>query len=111
MKRQAKCLVCGDVMATTFGGIITLKECARNPSHNLKLLSNDDSDEVSKISIKLSNNPATWATWHVLSRELRIHNFTKTLSRILGDPLPYFEPDLTDYNKLVNKVKLYIIFS
>lgn len=110
MKRFPNCPFCGDPLLNRDHGIIEHQSCKKHPTHQLQVVIGND-DEVQKISVLVSFEPIIWVTWHFLSEEVRVHNFNKVLSKIMGDPLPWFEPDLTDYHKLVDKLKTYILFS
>lgn len=110
MQQSFKCPVCGDVMMTEFdNSSVVTKKCYKYPSHWIRLTSCDVDNEIYKIQILVSNEPLVYATWHFLSKELRIHG--RELTRLVGTPLPWFEPDINDYRKLVEKMRTYIVFS
>lgn len=110
MKRFSNCPVCGDALLNQDHGILTYQSCKTHTTHQLQMITGSN-DEVQKLSILVGFEPTIWATWHLLSQEIRVHNYNKTISKIIGDPLPWFEPDLSDYNKLVDKIRTYILFS
>jgi hypothetical protein len=68
-----------------------------------------DGDEVSQMSIDLGNNLE--AIWLFFLNKIWIQP-TKS-SKKYGDfvILPIFEPDLSNYKRLVEKVKTYLVFS
>jgi hypothetical protein len=112
MQQFTRCPFCNDVMLNReMTTEHTLKSCKKHPNHRIDAVSDDTTNEIYAISILINNNPTIWATWHFLDQEIRIHNYSKTISKILGDALPWFEPDLSDYCKLINKIRTYILFS
>lgn len=67
----------------------------------------NEHDEIYSITILLSHNPKVEVTWHILSEELIVKKDTE----ILGMRLPYFEPDFSNYPKLLDKLRTYMVFS
>ena len=61
-------------------------------------------DELEDILISLSNKRFLMAGWKFDKNELFIRSSA-------GDSLiPYFEPDFSNYGKLINKLKTYTLF-
>lgn len=116
MQQLVNCPFCNDVMLAQDqpqpgGRSCTFKSCTKHPSHQIKSISADETNEIVKLTILVSFDPTIWVTWHYLSEEIRVHNYSKPFSKMIGDPLPWFEPDLSDCSKLIDKVRTYIIFS
>jgi hypothetical protein len=81
------------------------KDCISYLGHRFysrTLISNDN--ELEDIIISLSNKRFFMAAWKFDKKEL----FIRTTA---GDSLiPYFEPDFSNYGKLINKLKTYTLF-
>lgn len=63
-------------------------------------------DEVRRITLKVKDG--LLVSWNLKDELCWL---SKTMDLELRQYLPYFEPDLSDYQKLINKVKIYILFS
>ncbi len=112
MKLPAKCPTCGDPLITDYNGVYTIiNKCFKYIDHRIEIKARQSDDEVYQISILLSGIPLRWAIWHPLVKELVIHRVDKDKSETSGTPIPYFEPQLSDYPKLIDKLKTYIVFS
>lgn len=112
MQQLINCPICNDIMLTLeMDGDCTLKSCKKYPTHRIQLVSIDFNNEIYKMSLLVNDTPATWMTWHFLSKEVRVHNYSKALSKMIGDPFPWFEPDISNYHKLMEKIKTYLVFS
>lgn len=108
MKLPSKCPACGDIMLTDFlGKSMVTKKCTKRLDHWIKMTSY--SDEVSNIQIKVSFNPPLWATWDFFMNMIHINPVE--IPKAAGLIIPIFEPDLTNYRKLIDKLKTYIVFS
>jgi len=108
MKQYVVCPVCNAVMLTEFGSQFnpcTIKRCVRSPSHNIETFSADIYDEIYKIRILVKNETAIWAVWDFTAKQLEVGN------AVLSQMLPWFEPDITNYRKLTDKIMTYLIFS
>ena len=114
MKAPIKCPVCGDPMLNTFPPAEDLttrvtKSCTRRLDHKITMIA--DGDEVSQMSIDLGNDLE--AIWLFLMNKIwvqpRYNNGSKSKKNFVI--LPMFEPDLSNYKKLVDKVKTYLVFS
>lgn len=99
------CPVCGHPFVNEF---ITkrldrhFKKCAQI-NHDICISS--DYKNVNYISIVVKNIVATW--WYeknLLSVHSRIHDKSPQF-------IEWFEPDFSDYKKLIRKLKTYIVFS
>jgi hypothetical protein len=116
------CPICNDVMLTEFKGeYTTLKTCLKHLSHGIKITAGNNKDrvmEVDLIALRLNDTSTKWIYWRYDSH-LYVVTFPALMQGMQGmqsSPslrlrLPYFAPDFSDYNKLMNKIKLYILFS
>jgi hypothetical protein len=62
-------------------------------------------DEAADMLISLSTKKFIMAVWRFNKKTLKIRTSDSPEYSI-----PFFEPDLTDYNKLIDKIKTYIVF-
>lgn len=91
------------------------QRCAKRLDHWIEIKSRNDwgeSGEVYSIVVRVSSTPKVLAVWYPCSEELQIHR--ETSKRPLTVPitaLPYFFPDLSDYPKLIDKIKMALLFS
>ncbi len=109
MKAPKNCPVCGDPMLNTFPPAEDLsdrvtKQCNKRLSHSLTITC--DGDVVASISIRLDSAGRREANWYFYINELWIADGGKD-----AVALPFFEPNLSNYKKLVDKVKTYLVFS
>ena len=110
MKLPIKCPYCGDILSTEFSatpGISITNACAKRVTHAFHFHGDEQTNEVTMISIRLNNSPLTYARWDYTAKVLSIYK--------IGDPtrtfLPFFEPNLSDYHVLISKIKGYLVFS
>lgn len=117
MNVPTNCPVCNaplqDFRDDTLQESETCKRCATE-DHHVSFLSRDDKITQICISYDIQNNlDAVWFT-DAASSTLVIAK-TKTASTQRSgfsyQRLPYFEPDLSNYPKLLDKIKTYLLFS
>ncbi|HEY5268308.1 MAG TPA: hypothetical protein VII94_04195 [Candidatus Saccharimonadales bacterium] len=106
MKIPVKCPICGDVMMTRFERIM-YKICSTHINHGIQFISNDDCFTVRQVILRVSTSPFIYAKWIFNAEIIRIET-EGTLNNII---LPWFEPDLSNYKKLLEKIKTYILLS
>lgn len=111
MKVPVDCPVCGDPMLNTFPPAEDLnnrvtKSCTSRLNHKIVIIV--DGDEVNQMSIDLGNGLE--AIFLFLMDRIWIQP-TKGSQKDGFVVLPMFEPDLSNYKKLVDKVKTYLVFS
>lgn len=112
MKAPVNCPVCGDAMLNTFPPAEDLnnrvtKSCTSRLNHKIVILA--DGDEVSQMSIDLGNGLE--AIFLFLMGKIWIQPTKASKKDKNFVVLPMFEPDLSNYKKLVEKVKTYLVFS
>jgi hypothetical protein len=111
MKTPIDCPFCGDPLLNDFreaaGGIIYLtKTCNKRIDHTIKIRAcRLDNDYVDWICIPYSDN--TNVLWYMGTGSLILNNTSSGSDY----RLPFFEPDLSNYKKLVQKIKIYLLFS
>ncbi len=118
MKAPKNCPVCGDPMLNIFPPAEDLnntvtKHCNKRLSHNISM--HVEGDEVISLTIDINPKTKLQATWTFDSRKFCVWTGTTTRTGTSAIKtwkyLPYFDPDLSDYQKLINKVKTYLVFS
>lgn len=104
------CPFCGDVLLTSYDhdDTILIKVCKRRINHEISYFADVPTDEVYKVQIRVGGTPIRYVTWVFTKKELFVMDITGKSNLT---HLPYFEPDLTSYSKLVDKIKTYILFS
>jgi hypothetical protein len=110
MNLPIKCPVCSDPLLTSYDDddTILIKVCKKRISHEISYFADVPTDTVYKVTIRIGGVPVKYVTWVFTKKELFLMART---GRSNITYLPYFEPDLTNYNKLVDKVKTYLLFS
>jgi len=111
MKTPINCPFCGDILRsdfiTSYENISVLeKKCDKKLNHKItfRALTNNE-DYVRYICIPISKDVE--ARWYFSEEFFDIVNH-KTNMRFA---LPWFNPDISNYNKLINKIQTYILFS
>lgn len=84
---------------------IWVQSCNKNPSHSIQTVA--AADEIISINIAIDLTWNVRAVWHLDSKTLEIIHFNLGLA---STKLPFFEPDLTNYDGLISKVKTYLTF-
>jgi|SRR5208283_2695592 len=110
MKTPINCPFCGDVLRsefpTTFENISMLeKKCDKKLNHKITFHTYTNNDDyISFIRIPLSGDTSVY--WYFGSYTVEIITNGK-----LDLILPWFEPDLSNFTNLIDKVKTYLLFS
>lgn len=109
MKMPIKCPICGDVLVNEYvdvaGGTMLTKKCYKRINHKILFRAyNKDHDNVDLISIPWERTDVI--NWYFGSKMC-------VLNPLKDDHyyLPFFEPDFSNYNKLIDKIKTYLMFS
>ena len=112
MKAPKHCPVCGDAMlnsfppAEDFDNRVT-KYCTTRLNHKITMIV--EGEEISQMSIDLGNGLE--AIFLFLMNKIWVQSCSYVKEKRDFVILPFFEPDLTDYKKLVDKIKTYLVFS
>lgn len=110
MKLPINCPICGDVMMTTFeqgasSYSAIIKTCDKRLNHKIKIASAfTNNDLVRYINLEYDFN--TKFNWLPIVGLLSLYVKGQYKER-----LPYFEPDFSDYPKLLNRLKTCLVFS
>jgi hypothetical protein len=110
MKTPINCPFCGDILRSDYtnsyeGISILQKKCDKKLNHKITFhpfVGNED--YVNYIDIPLVGN--SYIQWFLGAFQVEIITDGK-----LDVALPWFEPDLSNFTKLMNKIKTYLLFS
>lgn len=113
MKTPTNCLICNDpLLNTDVSDKITQvqrwqKSCSKYLNHSFFCQTYDeDIDYLSYVSFT-TNYLECGCVWHPINKMFYINN--KDVPS-LWRTIPYFEPDFSDFKKLIDKIKTYVIF-
>ena len=106
MKIPSYCPFCNDPLLYEPNNFVEAKICNKRVNHNITFLSRANEDCVFAIRIVLDPNVKV-VTWRFDTKETKIYKFGTTDCF----QLPWFEPNLTNYRKLIKKINTYITFS
>lgn len=120
MQIPKKCPKCGDPLLvehmTEIRYHLWRGMCARRLDHKFSVfyymnVAAEFIDKVDYMSIRVFNNINV--TWDFIHKRIAIGKENIALKNYLNSTqyIPYFEPDLSNYDKLVSKLKTYVIFS
>ncbi len=114
MKMPSHCPFCQEPLLNEFretrnGDTFLRKTCFRKPDHKVTYVSRCDECEIELMGIELHAQDMLRANWNFISKELFVTRGPPEIAT--SQPMPYFEPKLDDYKKLVEKIKTYLPFS
>lgn len=109
MKMPTKCPFCKGPLCSTFDHVdVQHASCNKKLSHNVEFIANYfEPNYCAKIHIKMK--PLCYIEWNFFLGVLSIYDKSDIVVKRAN--LPFFEPDLTNFNKLLDKVKTYLLFS
>lgn len=120
MNSPINCPICGDPLVNTFNerheGIV-YKNCRLRPDHIFSCMTVSEEngvEVVGRIVFTLSMSPMLSVELHPGNKTMGIDkNAPSTMASLpVHNRLPFYvEPDFSNYPKLVNKIKIYILFS
>ena len=120
MQLPINCPICRSIMLTEFkGAAVIIKSCRKNISHSMVFVADIDTSELLEIELQMSAVPEVQAEWDFKDQSLTIiTNDSVPLPLPPGGTcppkkarLPFFQPDLSDCRKLIDKLKTYLVFS
>lgn len=110
MKIPSLCPKCNKPLVTDFSGNMWRKDCLQINHHFMYMSRENTPDEIDIVMLTIDLTRQTRVYFDFSELKVEVEQFTvngeKKVSRI-----PFFEPDLNSYDKLVNKIKKYITFS
>jgi hypothetical protein len=103
------CPVCRDPLVNDFvptskNNELHYKKCTKRLDHNISYLL-DDIGALYSVTITLNVGRILKACWVYDIHKLFVYDHIQRME------LPYFDPDFSDYKKLTNKIKLYMLLS
>jgi hypothetical protein len=118
MNIPIKCPCCNKILLNqqnslgTADSIVWKKLCVDNPNHKFILVWNIKTEHI--ISLIVSNSTNLFYKFLPLENKIAIFsNLAGATSKRskTNTQIPYFNPELNNWNKLLNKLKTYTIFS
>ena len=116
MQSFSKCPCCGDILLISYIDILgkSEKDLLRKQCYKIdhKFHCIYDSDETILFTIGLEIDPSNGlsTSWNFNTKKINIYNPRKNFNSPLYNAIPWFEPDFSDYKKLLNKLKTYVIY-
>lgn len=114
MKMPRKCPICNEPLMNQFketydkNGYALEKTCDKKLDHIFFCASKKaDEDEVYVVSATTREKNSFMALWVVPEKKLHVARASAANRTII----PYFEPDFTNFKKLYDKLRMYILFS
>jgi hypothetical protein len=98
------CPFCCEPLINIFRGGYIVKNCSKKTDHYLSCIIENES--VISICITLDIRRHHFVYWYPEERTVEVLTDSS-----ITTTLPYFEPDLSNYKHLVDKVKLYLLYS
>lgn len=107
MIMPSKCPVCHDVLLNEYierldGGSKLRKVCQNKLNHNITWVSKQSPNYDDIEFIFLKGNPNI--VWNLANKEIYVKKLYNTI-------IPFFEPDFSNYQNLLHKLKTYLLFS
>lgn len=101
-----KCPKCGDVFLKEFYETYEFRSCRNKIDHKITIKFCED--KLRLISINLDS--MTKVIWNFRLRLIQIQGLNISKIEVKSN-VPFFEPKLLEYDKLLNKIRTYILFS
>ncbi len=111
MNMPANCPCCKGPLRNDFTATDSLiKTCDKRIDHKFVCYSHKNTgyDIVHKATLLIDSTSRIEACWWFYPKEFAIYNLND-LKKVQW--MPWFEPDFSNYKKLMEKVKTYILFS
>lgn len=104
------CPVCKDPLLNTIFSDDNLiyKACKQRLYHSLFFIYDSKKEVIKTIGINFGKNNACCAYFNLLDKILFISDASDFKEDLY---IPFFEPDFSDYKKIISKLKTYILFS
>lgn len=120
MNLPINCPACGKVLLTEYNGINSVLKTCYSVDHYIKFVAHESSNIVYEIIVRLSDvtYPVKYVKWLVGAQIVRVEyqkprepGIPSLPPKTITTYLPWFEPDLSNHRKLIDKVRTYIVFS
>lgn len=116
MKSPTNCPSCNDILRNNFldpNGIKVTrieKICDKHLNHQFRCYQYADADTIFAIDIEIDKENRIHAFFQLSIKSISIYRGNKLVARD-ALKLPYFEPDLANYSKIVEKLRTYVLLS
>ena len=112
MKLPINCPICNSPLLNEYqnhitGGVELRKKCL-SINHQLFIRADQPYENIALLSLRLGYN--SFIYWDYENMDLQKSCFILTEQKPILT-LPWFDPDFSNYKKLLNKIKLYCVFS
>lgn len=114
MKTFKCCPCCGNpLLNEVMTGIqeVHRRSCMKRLDHKFTTTIDSKRDEIVTMGIEISPQGMVRFQWNFKNKTAFVAKGPPEQAKETAVYLPYFEPDLSDYWKLVNKLRTYITFS
>lgn len=103
-----KCPKCGDVLLKEYNSFDECyKSCENRIDHKINIRSSAN-DKLKLIAINI--DPMVKVIWNFRLEVIQIQDLNITRVPVNSN-VPFFKPNLLEYDKLLNKIRTYILFS
>ena len=105
------CPACKKPLTNTFLGLKIIKKQCNQYNHSFTCTVNDNLYENSllSISVKIDLTSGTTVLWDFVTKKIFVFNPKKNQFP-MTQSIPWFEPNLLNFNGLIKKIKTYICF-
>lgn len=116
MKSPINCPSCNDALRNNFldqNGIKIArieKICDTHLNHQFRCYGYDNVDTIFAIDVEIDKESKIRALFQLATKDIYVYK-GKKLYMPDSLKLPYFEPDLSDYARLVSKLRTYVLLS
>ena len=119
MKTPAVCPKCrgpllNSALTLRNGSEVWKKTCGSNLNHEFICITKEgDDNSIIVIGLMLNRDKSLKVCWDLFRNQIIVHKGKSVVPSFNSDILeiPWFEPNLDEYDNLVNKIKKYVVFS
>lgn len=91
------------------------KVCDKKIDHSfICLIKEEQEEKIVVIGMTLSRDKSIKVFWDLVRRKILVHRSESIVIPFPGNEvleIPWFEPNIDEYDKLINKIKKYVTFS
>lgn len=119
MKTPVVCPKChGPLLNSTLelsnGEELWRKECASKLDHSFTCIVKESDNSIIGVGVTLDRSIPLKVYWDFMRSKIIVHKGVSIVVPFANGStleIPWFEPNLDEYDKLVNKIKKYVVFS